>query len=183
MSSHPDRSGLRVPHHRRTIRLPGYDDAQPGTYFVTICTRHRRHLFGEIIDRRLHLNARGWWARRCWLEIPRHFRHVELDAFVIMPDHVHGIIRITDDAPTASGDRIADVRGVTAAFGHPPPRALSAIVGSFKAAAARAIGAGWDRPRTIIWQRNYHEHIIRNEETLRRIRRYIETNPERWGAL
>lgn len=190
------RSGLGVPHDRRSIRLPGYDRAQAGAYFLTVCTRNRRHLFGEITAGTSYLNPVGWLVKRCWLEIPQQFPFVELDAFVIMPDHVHGIVRIVERA--TGGVEVSDDLGARlelllraaprsasgptmAAFGHPPPHALSAIVGSFKAAAARAINAGSSRSGMSIWQRNYHEHIIRNEDALRRIRRYIQTNPERWG--
>ena len=207
MSPGDTRSGLRVPHARRSIRLPGYDYAQPGAYFVTICTRNGEPLLGDVVRRRVRLTAVGEHARACWIEVPEHFPWVRLDAFVIMPDHVHGIVWITDRTTGADTD-IVGVRGVgvvgarhalplpssmrspprqfvdgtSSAFGHPPPRALSAIVGSFKSAAARAINAASGRPGVAIWQRNYYEHIIRNEPALRTIRRYIQTNPMRWGT-
>lgn len=103
MSSGRDRAGLRVPHDRRSVRLPGYDYAQPGAYFVTIRTRQQQRLFGDIIDGTVHLNALGWQVKHCWLAIPRHFPHAELDVFVIMPDHIHGIIRIIHDGAAGLG--------------------------------------------------------------------------------
>ena len=86
----------REKHHRRSIRLKGYNYSQPGAYFVTICTHGRECLFGEVVDGRMRLNALGKIARQCWLEIPRHFPHAALDAFVVMPNHVHGIIWIVE---------------------------------------------------------------------------------------
>ena len=83
-------------HHRRSIRLKGYDYAQAGAYFVTICTQHRACLFGEVVNGQMQLNDAGRFVEQCWLDIPHHFPHVELEAFVVMPNHVHGIIVITD---------------------------------------------------------------------------------------
>ncbi|MEO1522737.1 MAG: hypothetical protein AAFU78_18425, partial [Cyanobacteria bacterium J06633_2] len=83
-------------HHRRSIRLKGYDYSSPGAYFITICTYQRQCLFGEIIDRKMHLNTFGHIAAACWNEIPNHFRQTILDSYVIMPNHVHGILVITD---------------------------------------------------------------------------------------
>ena len=79
-------------HHRRSIRLKEYDYTQPGAYFITICTHDRAGLFGEIVDGEMRLNDCGRVAEQCWLDIPSHFPHAELDAFVIMPNHVHGIL-------------------------------------------------------------------------------------------
>ena len=82
---------------RRSIRLKGYDYSQPGAYFVTICTHERRCLFGDVVDGEMRLNELGKIARQCWLAIPEHFPHARLDEFVIMPNHVHGIIWIVDE--------------------------------------------------------------------------------------
>jgi len=198
MESHEERLPLRISHDRRSIRLRGYDYAESGAYFITICTRKRRQLFGEITAGRSHLNPLGWRVKQCWLAIPRHFPFVDLDAFVIMPDHVHGIIRIVDHgadgvgrtggAPTvdAVGARhVMPLHHATPAFGYSQSRALPRIVGSFKAAVTRWV-VETSNPWYLvhgpsIWQRNYYEHIIRNDNALRRIRHYIQTNPERWG--
>ncbi len=85
-------------HHRRSIRLQGYDYSQPGIYFITLCTQNRERLFGEILNGEMRLNEFGKIAHQCWLEIPNHFPHVQLDEFVIMPDHIHGIIVLNDIA-------------------------------------------------------------------------------------
>jgi len=83
-------------HHRRSIRLQGYDYSQPGIYFITICTKNHECLFGEILNGEMRLNDFGKIAHQCWLEIPNHFPHIQLDEFVIMPDHIHGIIILND---------------------------------------------------------------------------------------
>ena len=87
----------RQRHHRRPIRLKGYDYAQAGAYFVTIVTHDRACLFGDVVEGKMRLNEAGQIARQCWVEIPRHFPHVELDEFVVMPNHVHGILVIVDN--------------------------------------------------------------------------------------
>ena len=84
-------------HHRRSIRLQGYDYSSPGAYFVTMCTHNRECLFGEIANGKMRLNELGKIASQCWLAIPDHFPHARLGAFVIMPNHVHGIIWIVDN--------------------------------------------------------------------------------------
>ncbi|MGF1522371.1 MAG: hypothetical protein ACFBSF_08650, partial [Leptolyngbyaceae cyanobacterium] len=91
MSYDPDK------HHRRSIRLKNFDYASPGAYFITICAYRRRCLFGEIIDGEMHLNKLGHVVRDCWRAIPDHFSHVELDEWVVMPNHMHGIVIIVDD--------------------------------------------------------------------------------------
>lgn len=169
----------REPGHRRSVRLPEYDYAGPGAYFVTICTHERRVLFGAMVDREMRLSPPGEIVLDCWNAIPDHFAHVALDAFVVMPNHVHGILIFGDrdirrgmacHAPTAS------VRQ----FSQPSAGALSTVVGSFKSASAREINRLRNTPGAAVWQRNYYEHVIRNEPDLDAIRQYIEHNPLRW---
>ena len=83
-------------HHRRSIRLKGYDYTQPGAYYITLCTKARQCLFGDVVKGEMRLNSLGYIAFTCWQAIPNHFPHVELDAFVIMPNHLHGILVISD---------------------------------------------------------------------------------------
>ena len=83
-------------HHRRSIRLKGYDYSQAGAYFVTMCTQHRECLFGEIVDGKMRLNEYGQIVQQCWMEIPQHYQNVQLDEYVVMPNHVHGIIIINE---------------------------------------------------------------------------------------
>jgi putative transposase len=231
-------------HHRRSIRLKGYDYTQPGAYFITICTHGRECLFGEIIDGEMHLNEAGQIVVQTWQDLPNHVPHVQLDAFVVMPNHVHGIIIITEraggigagfkPARTTMGPGSAADSGSTAGPGsvgadsepaptittgprsnagpglvgaglEPAPTTmgpggpdpvgaglepaptrssygLPEIVRQFKTFSARRINELRGTPGTPVWQRNYYEHIIRNEFSLNRIRQYIAENPARWDA-
>ncbi len=177
-------------HHRRSIRLKGYDYNLPGAYFVTMVTQQRECLFGEIVDAEMVLSDCGKIAEACWRAIPEHFPHVQLGAYVIMPNHVHGIIVIDNDA-SANVAPHADTVGNAdrgAALLHPndnphrmnvKPGSLGAIVRSYKSAVSYRIPR--ERNAASIWQRNYYEHIIRNERELQRITDYINTNPLRWN--
>ena len=168
---------------RRPLRLPAYDYAQPGAYFITLCTYRRLPLFGEIIEDRMRLNDVGQAVQSCWAELPLHFPHVEVDAFIVMPNHIHGVIMIHD-----AGEHLAAPENVGATHASPLPkrafgprhRSLVSIVGSLKSAAARRINQLRGTPGAPVWQRNYFEHIIRDEAALNRIRAYIQSNPQRW---
>ena len=177
-------------HHRRSIRLKNYDYASSGAYFVTIVTHGRQCLFGQIVDGQMRLNEWGAIAERCWMEIPQHYPYVILDAFVIMPNHVHGIIILNENNFNGS------IVGAIGANNHSPfvgaknfsplqndrPRGTSQTIGSI----VRGFKIGvtkWFRQHTDIynvWQRNYYEHIIRNDMELQRIREYIVNNPTNW---
>lgn len=160
-------------HHRRSIRLKEYDYAQPGGYFVTIVTYQRDLLFGEIVDDEMALNDFGKIANECWREIPEHFPNVELGAYVVMPNHVHGIITITDGRGTIYRAPTQEQ------FQKPVTGSLPTIIRTYKSAVTRLIGR--EHNATGIWQRNYYEHIIRNHEDWDRIHRYIEANPSLWA--
>lgn len=169
-------------HQRKSVRIKEYDYTQAGAYFVTIVTYQRDSLFGDIDDGEMTLNAFGAIADECWRAIPDHFPFVELGAYVIMPNHVHGIIIIHEPVGARHGESMTV--GATHASPlpkqprGPAPRSLGAIVGSFKSAVTRRIGR--EHNATGIWQRNYYEHIIRDEKDLQRITDYIEANPSRW---
>jgi len=257
-------------HDRHSIRLKEYDYALPGAYFVTICTRDRACLFGHVMNGEMHLNAAGEIAQRCWEDIPTHFPSVELDAFVIMPNHVHGLIVITDAPQTtcaakttgsisrgseivipckgeASADRtigpmvrapgsmiprkgersfaptttttvtpqspsrtigsivrgsgiVIPCKGEASDFdgswntqipgsdasplrqrpNGTQPGSLSAIVQNFKSVSTRRMNAARGAPGTSVWQRNYYEHVVRNEQELAAIREHTTGNPARW---
>ena len=161
-------------HHRRSIRLAGYDYSQPGAYFVTLVTHQRQCLLGQIINGEMHLSAMGQIADEHWRAIPDHFPQVELGTYIIMPNHIHGIIIIHSspavgalqwDAPTPNGPR----RG-----------SLGAILGAHKMSVTRRIQREWNE--TSVWQRNYYEHILHNEKEWQRIAAYIENNPSRWES-
>jgi putative transposase len=170
-------------HNRRSIRLKDYDYRQNGTYFVTICSHERLCLFGSVIDGEMALNDWGRITQTCWSEIPAHYPIVELDVFVVMPNHVHGIIVITGDDDNRRGMNYhAPTNDHTPrAFSKPVANSLSSIVGTFKAAVTRHINRLPDVPDHPIWQRNYHDHIIRNDNTLNTIRTYVDNNPAKWA--
>ncbi|HEX5497605.1 MAG TPA: transposase, partial [Thermomicrobiales bacterium] len=161
--------------HRRSIRIAGFDYGRPGAYFITICAQDRQPIFGAVSDGRVALSPLGEIAERCWTAIPAHAPAADLDAFVVMPNHFHGILFI-DRQEQPDGD---DAPG-REAFAAPRAGTLPTIVRSFKAAVSReARQAGVDAGAAV-WQRNYFERVIRNEQELARFRAYIEANPARW---
>jgi REP element-mobilizing transposase RayT len=165
-------------HHRRSIRLKRHDYARAGAYFVTICAKDRECLFGQIEGETVILSEDGRLVDECWHLLPRHFPNVELDAFVLMPNHVHGIIWITD----MGMDRGTACRAPTVErFGHPVSHSLPTIIRSFKSAVSQRINERRTIPGVLVWQRNYYEHIIRSDEELNRIREYIANNPAQWA--
>lgn len=173
---------------RRSIRLKAYDYTQDGAYFVTLLAHRRAHLFGEVMDGEMGLNTLGCVADACWWAIAEHFPGVELDTFVVMPNHVHRIIVINRwAANTISGDSQVRARHVvplqpqTESFGKPVVGSLPTIIRSYKAAVTRQINHIRQTPGTPVWQRNYYEHIIRSDRSLQTIREYILYNPARWA--
>jgi REP element-mobilizing transposase RayT len=150
-------------HHRRSMRLKGYDYAQAGAYFITICTDNRACLFGEITDGLMRLNELGRIAEQDWLHLPEHHPHLDLDAFVIMPNHLHGVL-IVSDTPNSRSGRVG----------------LAEILRGFKSFSARAINVQRGASGVSVWQRNYYERVIRDEAMLNSIRQYIENNPVNW---
>jgi putative transposase len=140
---------------------------------VTACTRDRTCLFGHVVNGEMHLNEAGKITRRCWVDIPDHFALVELDAFVIMPNHVHGIIVVP-------GRGTACRAPTSEQFGKPAVGSVPTIVRSYKSSVTRHVNLLRGAPGTPLWLRNYYEHIVQNEAELRAIRDYILTNPARW---
>ncbi len=167
-------------HHRRSIRLPGYDYTQPGAYFVTVCAHEHRPLFGQVVEGEVRLSAYGQIVREEWFKTAQVRPYVMLypDEFVVMPNHIHGIIWIVDDVSvtTTRRRRVPTVER----FGKPVPGSIPTIIRSFKSAVTRRINALQDTPGAPVWQRNYYEHIIRTQRALDVIRRYIIENPMRW---
>ncbi len=168
-------------HHRRSIRLKGYDYTQPGAYFITICTHDRACLFGEVVEGQMRLNDLGQVVKEEWFRSAEIRKEIRLfaDEFVVMPNHIHGIVWIVEHGNV----------GIVGAHGRAPPqhlplhrapRSLGSFVAGFKSATTRRINEIRQTPRAPVWQRNYYEHIIRNEDALHRIRQYIAANPLRW---
>ena len=160
----------RHPHPRRSLRLRHYDYAQAGAYFVTVCAYDRRCLFGDIVDGAMRLNDVGRIIADEWHKSARIRAEIELDTWVIMPNHFHGIAIITH----RRGDRPVAPTG-------PPPRSIGALMAGFKSASTKRINAARGTPGARVWQRNYYDHVIRNEANLHRIRQYIADNPARWA--
>jgi REP element-mobilizing transposase RayT len=176
------------PRNRRSVRLKAFDYASPGAYFVTIVTHGRAMLFGRIVEREMRLSKVGTVADRAWREIPEHFPHVELGSFVVMPNHVHGILvlhapttpnEIGSDATASEPGRGTIYRAPTEQFGAPRIGSIPTIVGTYKAAVTRAVGR-LPGDRHTIWQRNYYEHVIRDDADWDRIRGYIDVNTMNW---
>ena len=161
--------------HRHSFRLQGYDYTQVGAYFITIVSHQRSSLFGKILDGELIPNTVGQIVQFTWNALPAHFPGTGLDAFIIMPNHIHGIVHITERRRQSVGaQHAAPLRP------YVQPGSLGVIVRSFKAAVTKRINETRGTPKTPVWQRNYYEHVIRNEESLQRIREYILNNPAQW---
>jgi REP element-mobilizing transposase RayT len=163
-------------HHRGSIRLKGYDYVQAGSYFVTICTIDRTCLFGEVVNEEMRLNPEGQIVHDEWIRSAMMRPRVILDLFVVMPNHLHGIIMLVDwgrgtlqRAPTMER------------FGKPTSGSIPTIIRLFKSATTKRINELRGAPGIPVWQRNYYEHVIRNEASLSRIRQYIVENPARWA--
>ena len=174
-------------HHRRSIRLKGYDYSQEGAYYVTIVTLQREFLFGEIINKEMDLSTYGEIVQKWWEEIPVHFPNVETGAFVIMPNHVHGVIYILDERRGTVSVPHDNVTQYALGGETPPLRAfdgiptLGQIVAYFKYQSTKEMNKVENTGTvTKFWQRNYYEHIIRNETDLQNKTDYIESNPRLW---
>jgi REP element-mobilizing transposase RayT len=214
MTYHPKK------HSRRSIRLPGYDYALPGFYFVTICVRGGECLLGQVIDSEMRLNEWGLVAHDFWSQVPGHFPSVSIDASIVMPNHMHAVVAIQESAAFARDDEKGEEtsplqdtgegsggvgaecmddavgRGEVPAPGEnigepgthvvPAPTgqikkpSLGQIVAYYKHETTRQINELRDMPGVPFWQRNYWEHIIRDDDSLDRIREYIRDNPARW---
>ncbi|MDR3559377.1 MAG: hypothetical protein P4L62_02845 [Candidatus Pacebacteria bacterium] len=161
--------------NRKPNRLRNYDYSQNGMYFVTICTKDREYFFGDIADQKINSSNIGIIAQRCWLEIPNHFPHIALDEFVIMPNHIHGIIEIINPEPVG-GNNYCPLRDLP--WQTLWARSLSSAVRGFKIGVTK-----WCNENNyyFCWQQNYFDHIVRNDAELNRIREYIRNNPANWN--
>lgn len=183
--------GIMQTHHRHSVRLRGYDYTQPGAYFVTLCTHQRECMFGDITEGVMRLNVLGRVVQTCWQALPQHFHAVELDAFAIMPNHVHAVICIVDRPTSCRGKASPIGSGVSKnSIGDalPLPRdrgsnpgSLAAMVQNLKAVSSRQINRLRGTPGATVWQRNYYEHIIRTARELNVVREYIANNPLKWS--
>jgi REP element-mobilizing transposase RayT len=168
-------------YHRRSIRLRNFDYGQPSAYFVTICARDRECLFGQIEDGKILLNRFGLVLEEEWHRTAQIRPGLKLDAFCIMPNHIHGIIILTG-SPLSADRRGTMHRAPTIfeQFGKPTSNSIPSIVRGFKSASTVGINEIRSTPGTPVWQRSYYEHVIRNEIDLEDVRQYIESNPFKW---
>jgi len=158
-------------HHRKSIRLQGYDYSQEGLYFITICCQNRSCFFGEIQSGQMLLNEYGQIAHQEWLKTAELRSNIAIDEFVIMPNHMHGIIQVTKKEEASQ--RLDHTSGL-----HGPSKTIGAIIRGYKSAVTKQVtqlGFGGQ-----LWQRNYYDHIIRSEKSYIAIRNYIINNPENW---
>lgn len=159
---------------RKNIRLSYYGYTTPGAYLVTICSHNRKCIFGKIEEGKVQLNEIGNMVKTCWQEIPKHFKEVRLDEYVVMPNHLHGILIILDETGEAC-------LAPTSEPAKSKKKTLGAVVGSFKSSVTRRVRiSGFIRGKAI-WQRGYYEHVVRNIVDLEDIREYIANNPARWS--
>jgi REP element-mobilizing transposase RayT len=187
-------------HHRRSIRLKGYDYSQAGLYFITICCQDRFCRFGDVVEGEMVLNEYGEIAHNEWMKLTERFPNFKMDVFQIMPNHMHGIIFLTDPpfGTTARVDPTGDVKNMnTEKNGHTvvgagftpaptvcPPPTVPDIVGAYKSLVANGclkIYKSKNETMGKLWQRNYYEHIIRNEQSYQTISEYIINNPAKWA--
>ena len=172
---------------RRSTRLREYDYSQCGIYFVTICAYQRECLFGNIVEGIMELNDRGRIVAKSWEWLFTQYEYLEMDSWVIMPNHFHGILTIRDNTPVRA---VRDIWAIHESplrdechMRRPPPRKhkpLGRLIGAFKTVSTKEINLLRHTPGMPVWQRNYHDHVIRAERSLDLIREYIIHNPARW---
>lgn len=177
---------------RRPLRLPGYDYSQTGVYFLTVAVQRRSCLFGEVIGQQMHLSAAGEMACRVWQALPERFPII-FDAFVVMPNHMHGLVGI--DFGLGAGAPLVGARppfhrdqdrAATRVAPTPGRVALGDVIGAYKSLVTVEYIRGvqelnWPPFDGRLWQRRYYEHIVRNEESLNHLRQYVQDNPARWA--
>ncbi len=206
-------------HHPRSTRLKGYDYSSAGAYFITICAFQRHCLFGQVVDGEMQLNEFGQMAAEEWLHSKEIRQEIDFDEWIIMPNHLHGIVLIESTAPAGENGQISlpqagDPEGANnhLPLRQPPvgangclpssslclpssswrndpyrlvppmrPRSLASFIAGFKSATTKRINTLRDAAGTPVWQRNYYDHIIRDERSLQHMRHYIKNNPLTWA--
>jgi len=167
-------------HHRQSIRLKGYDYSSPGFYFVTICIDDGQYQFGNVVNKKMYLSSIGEIVQKCWLEIPKHYPNIVLNEFVVMPNHVHGIIEIIVQRSVRAQnlEPVHDLLPSQNEFQHIIPKSLGSIIRGFKIGVTK-----WCRKNNheyFKWHRDFYDHIIRENDDIDDIRQYIKNNPADW---
>jgi putative transposase len=161
-------------YHRRSIRLKGYDYSQSGAYFITILTYQRMELFGQIEYGQAKLNQFGQIVLQTIDQLQTLYPYLNIDPHIVMPNHFHGIFRITElEDECKGGSRPALTENIK-------KKPLGQLIGAFKTISAKHINLFRNAPGLPVWHRNYYEHIIRNQAEYRKIWDYINTNPQNW---
>jgi len=158
-----------------STRLKHWDYRNDGAYFITICTQNKQHFFGEIHNHQIYPNLIGDLAQKYWHTIPEHFPYARLDAFVVMPNHIHGIV-LLKNTPKQTRTITPD-KNQTMANISPTSGSIASLVRSYKSVVSKH---AHEQYPAFAWQARYHEHIIRNPDSFARIQYYIKTNPENW---
>ena len=186
---------MSINYHRRSLRLKHYDYARDGYYFITIVTQNREYLFGEIEEGEMVLNEAGRMIHTLWYEIPHDFENIKLHSFVIMPNHIHGIIEITNNENISKPVGVPLVgtlkNGLQTKGNHKglPLRGdnvlIGDVIGAFKSKTTntyiKMVKNGTLPPfNKCIWQRNYYEHVVRDDADYVRLETYIQNNPQKW---
>ncbi len=157
---------------RKKIRLKNYDYSDSGWYFVTICTQNRKCMLGDVVENKIRLNNLGKIIYENWCQIPNYYKNVDLDEFQIMPNHIHGIIIIGRENRAPTLKRTPTLGQIIAYFKYESTKCINNVVG---------VGSSDPNDKfKKLFQRNYYEHIIRNEKELNKIRQYIKDNPINW---
>lgn len=197
-------------HNRQSIRLKGYDYSQAGLYFITLCCQNREHFFGYISQQKMHLSDAGKMIQSEWLALPARFPEIHLHEYIVMPNHFHAIIELVgatlvvaqnaEQVNQNSGIQNPEIKTVLPSQGQPrglsqrssqsnpplqPKKTVGDIIGAYKSITTVEYIRGvkkhhWKRFDKKLWQRNYWEHIIRNETAFNRISNYIKNNPTKW---
>ena len=170
-------------HRRESLRIKQYDYSAPNAYFFTVCTFHKELRFGEVLKGQMHLNEEGKIVWDVWEALGKRYSTLETDAFVVMPNHVHGIVKITIDEVGAIHElplQADEDDGPVEKRFLRRRMLLPKAIGYLKMNASKRINQSRGTPDARFWQRNYYEHVIRNDKALRRLRTYIEANPINW---
>ena len=165
---------------RNSLRLQEYDYGQAGVYFVTVVLKERVIMFGEIVNETVTLNNAGQIVQDVWDDLPNHYPNIELDAFIVMPDHVHGII-VIQETESVTNRNVGEIHESPLRALHRRRMLLPKMIGRFKTVSAKHVNLLHDRSGQPLWQRGFYDRIIRDDEELNAVRSYVQANPQRWA--
>ncbi len=161
--------------NRQSIRLREYDYGSDGTYYITLCTKNKEYLFGTVVNNKMQLNEYGKIVEDEWMKTAKIRHNVYLDKHIVMPNHIHGVIIIDNGREGRGVLQYAPTNSL-----HSPSETIGSIIRGFKSAVTKQINILRETPQTPVWQRNYYEHVIRDDNDLNTTRQYIHNNPLNW---